>query len=198
MESISIETKNIKLRPLLPSDVSEIFNWMYDLRNLHLWWADRTVLSYKQFVEDLNFRLDRFFGHFFVVEDKGTDAQSRSIIGLTYTYNVNYVDHHSYLCVYLIPERTQKGIGYDVGYTMCNYLFSTFGFRKIYAEIFEYNTASTKICMRNGFLEEGRLLNHRWYLNKYWDLIILALTRESFMKQKRPEVASLAFSQFQK
>lgn len=182
MNLIKLETTRIKLRPMINDDLPIFFNWMSDTRNLHLWWADRDILSYEQFINDFHRRDRGFFGHFFTVQEVASQKENStsSVIGLTYTYNVNYIDKHAYLAVYLIPEKTKQNLGFEVGYLITQYLFLMFGFRKLYAEIFEYNEPSLKICKSNGFIQEGVLNQHRWYDSKYWDLYILALTREAF------------------
>ena len=114
------------------------------------------------------------------------ESDSVSTVGMIYTYNENMVDKYTYLCIYLPPEFTAQNIGPEAGYMFCNYLFKTYGFRKIYAEIVAYNTPSLKASLRNGFVKEGRLVEHRWFQEKFWDLYILALTFERFKKLPAP------------
>lgn len=180
----SLTSRRLRLRPVNPDDYKMLFQWHSDVHNLHLWWADRTILSFDEFVDDLRRRLRSHIQTMFMV-DMLQDGDAIPV-GMTYTYNANMVDRFTYLCVYLSPEHTRKGIGPEAGYLVAKYLFSYFGFRKIYAEIFAYNAASLKSSLRNGFREEGCLKSHRWFGDRYWDLHILAITEEDFKKLVAP------------
>lgn len=188
MTPISLKTRRISLRPMLNDDIDVFFQWMSEKNNHYMWWTDRQLFSYQHFVEDFHHRNRSFFGQFFTVESLEPDSElESSIIGLTYTYKVNYIDRFAYICIYLIPEETKQGLGYDVGYTFINYLFSTFGFRKIYSEIFQFNEPSIKISKRSGFVKEGTLREHHWFQDRYWDLLTFSLTRENFNQLAKPE-----------
>lgn len=110
MKITTLETERIQLRPMVDNDLPIFFDWMSDIRNLHLWWADRNILSYNQFVDDFYHRDRSFFGHFFTIAESNASQDNRapSAIGLTYTYNLNYIDKFTYLAVYLVPEKTRQ------------------------------------------------------------------------------------------
>jgi hypothetical protein len=69
MRIANLENSRTKLRPMVDSDLPVFFRWMSDTRNLHLWWADREILSFDQFVDDFRRRDRGFFGHFFTVQE---------------------------------------------------------------------------------------------------------------------------------
>ncbi len=175
---IALQNEHIRLRPLLKSDYETIFEWHSDLRSLHLWWDDREILPYEAFVEDFQRRLRRHIDTLFLIENKETKA----LIGMVYSYNTSLIDKYTYLCIYLIPEATQQGIGAVAGQMFGNYLYAQYGFRKVYAEVMAFNSPSLKICQRNGFTEEARLKEHRWFNGKYWDQIILSIQLEEAIK----------------
>ena len=62
------------------------------------------------------------------------------------------------------------------------YVFAYFPFRKLYAEIFEYNENSRRIAEKLGFKLVGRLRNHVWYGDRFWDALHFSLTREDWSR----------------
>ncbi|MCP4522471.1 MAG: GNAT family N-acetyltransferase [Cytophagales bacterium] len=158
-----------QLRPISKEDYPFIYECQTDLRNLHLWWEDRDLYSYESFVDDFQRRLRRFIHTFCIIE------HNNEPVGFIYNYNTDFVDKYTYLCVYLKPEATAQGLGKMVTYDFLKFLYTQFGFRKVYAEIKGYNEPSLKITQRNGFVEEGCLKNHTWFDGKYWDLYIMTL-----------------------
>lgn len=126
----TLKSKRVHLRPLNPDDYRILFLWHSDTRNLHLWWADRNILSFEEFIEDFQRRLKTFIQTIFMIE---TVQDTKQVpVGIVYTYNTNLIDRYTYLCIYLSPEHTAKGIGPEAGYLVADYLFAHFGFRKIY------------------------------------------------------------------
>lgn len=178
----TFKSERLSLRPLNPDDYKTLFLWHSDLRNMHLWWADRNILSYEEFVEDLQRRLKTFIQLILMIDVEQGEEGDPVTAGMIYTYNTNLVDRYVYLCVYLVPEYTAKGIGPEAGFLIADYLFKYFGFRKIYSEIFAYNTPSLKAALKNGFKEEGCLKAYRWFGDRHWDLHILSITESDFKK----------------
>lgn len=168
---------NIILRPISKADYDFIYDCQTDLRNLHLWWEEKDLLTYEAFVDDFQKKLRRFIHTFCIAEYKGTP------IGFIYNYNTNFVDQYTYICVYLKPEATAQGLGKIVAYQFGQFLYKQYGFRKVYAEIKGYNEPSLKIVKRNGFEEEGRLKNHCWFDGRFWDMYIYALYLEKVFRK---------------
>jgi len=181
----TLKSKRLCLRPVGPEDYRTIFLWHSDPQNLYLWFADRHIPSFEEFVEDFRRRLRTYIQIIFIIEII-QDKKEQTPVGMVYTYNTSLIDRYTYLCVYLSPEHTAKGIGPEAGYLTAEYLFTYFGFRKIYSEVFAYNHVSLKAAFKNGFREEGCLKAHRWFGDRYWDLHILAITLEDFKKLVAP------------
>lgn len=169
----------ISLRPVNMEDYEVLFLWHTDARNIHLWWADRHVLSYEQFVEDFRSQFNGFMQAFFMVDFEDADGETKPV-GLVYTYNTNWIDRFTYLSVYLSPEYTGQQFGPFAAYLIVKHLFAYYGFRKIYSEIYAYNSPSLTASLRYGFEEEGRLKDYRWFGDRFWDLHILSVTIERF------------------
>jgi RimJ/RimL family protein N-acetyltransferase len=174
----TLKGERVDLRPINPEDYPTLFQWHSQMGNLAMWWADRQLVSYEEFVDDFQRRLGSLIQVILIVEVAGQECHTP--VGMAYSYNTNLIDRYTHLCVYLSPEHTAHGIGPEAGVLFVDYLFSYFGFRKVYAEIFGYNQPSIKAALSNGFAEEGRLSDHRWFGNRYWDLHILSISRQKF------------------
>ena len=177
--------KYVCLRPITREDYRSIFKFQTDMRQLHLWWADRDILPFEEFVEDLQRRLRRFIQTIFIIES----ATEKQPVGIIYSYNANLIDRHAYLCVYLSPEYVGKNMGPEASKLFGDYLFQYYGFRKLYAEIISYNQGSLRLARWNGFVQEGCLKDYRWFSNRYWDLHILSISAEEFNQRMKVQDA---------
>jgi RimJ/RimL family protein N-acetyltransferase len=111
------------------------------------------------------------------------ETQSGHTIGMVYTYKVDFVNRHAFICTYLDAKYRGQFYGAEASILFVDYIFSYFDFRKIYAEIYEYNQASMQNSLKGGFVSEGILRNHRWYKSEYHDMYILALYKEVFYQR---------------
>lgn len=171
--------KHVILRPITRDDYKDIFRFQTDMRQLYLWWADRDILSFEEFVEDFQRRLRRFIQTIFIIES----VNEKKTVGMIYSYNANLIDRYAYLCVYLSPEYVGKNMGPEASKLFANYLFQYYGFRKLYAEIISYNQGSLRLARWNGFVQEGCLKEYRWFGHRYWDLHILSISVEEFIQR---------------
>jgi len=67
------------------------------------------------------------------------------------------------------------------------YLFDSFPIRKIYCHAYDYNQESIRLMRSGGFVEEGRFREFVWWRDRYWDMHVLALSRETWRAGERGE-----------
>lgn len=175
--TISIVGRHIALRPLLASDLQSIFQWRSNISDLHLWFQRPEILSFDEFLNDFNGFVKNFV-HVLMVLTRPTTANVP--IGMVYSYRPDYLNGHTFLCAFLASEYRGYLYGAEGSMLFVDYLFSYFPFRKIYAEVYEYNDDSLHNVTKGGWREEGRLKKHRWYSDDYKDMLIFALYREDF------------------
>lgn len=60
--------------------------------------------------------------------------------------------------------------------------FVDYPIRKVYFEIYDYNTQSLSSNLQAGFTEEGCLKEYRYHNGVFHDLHILAMSRQDFYK----------------
>jgi RimJ/RimL family protein N-acetyltransferase len=172
----SIIGRHIILRPFLTNDLEDVFTWRSDTADLHLWFQRPEILSWEEFVDDFGGFLRSYIHIIMMIEAPSSDSS----IGMIYSYKPDYLNGHVFLCAYLKAKCRQHFYGAEAGLLFIDYLFSYFPFRKLYGEVYEHNTHSLNNLVKGGWIEEGRLRKHRWHLNNYEDMLILALYREDF------------------
>lgn len=179
MEIVSIVGRHLLLRPFLNEDLSIVFGWRSKVSDLFLWYQRPEILSFDEFCADFaGFR--RNIIHVLMMITLGPNQNA---IGMVYSYKADYINGHAFLCTYLDENYRQSLYGGEATLLFLEYLFGYFSFRKVYAEIYDYNSVSLSNSIKGGFVEEGRYKSHKWYKNAYRDMIILALYREAFFSK---------------
>jgi len=106
-----------------------------------------------------------------------------TLIGFLQAYGINLVDGWCFLSAYFAPEYRRQRYGAEAFLPFVDHLFRHFNLRKIYMEMQEFNMSFYDVAIKTGaFVEEGRFRSHTYHDNRYWDLIRVALYRESWDK----------------
>jgi RimJ/RimL family protein N-acetyltransferase len=88
--------------------------------------------------------------------------------------NIDKVNHNAETWIYLGESNMKgKGIGKKVYIEFVKSF--TFNFHKIYANIAEFNTSSTNMYQKSGFVLEGCFKDQLFFENKYHNLLRYAL-----------------------
>lgn len=171
IQEVMLRGKRVKLRPWENSDLNKLYEWRNDLSTLHLWSVKRHTVSYDEFVAEMNadFATDR---HIQLMIERVVD---NSVIGTIYSYGAQFVDGYCFITTYVEPVETGAGFGAEAVALMLAYLFSYFGFHKIYADAYDYNEVSNQCLSNAGFVEEGRFREHRYFASKRYDLVRYAI-----------------------
>ncbi len=76
-----------------------------------------------------------------------------------------------------------KGYGKDTIMTMMRYAFEELGLERLDGSMIEYNEASLAVYIRKcGWKEEGRQRNYYFRKNRYWDKIVVGVTRMDYFE----------------
>jgi RimJ/RimL family protein N-acetyltransferase len=114
-----------------------------------------------------------------------TARKSQVPIGLVVAYNADQRDGHAYFAVLMSKEAERSGYGIAAAELFIHYLFNTWPFRKLYAEIPEYNLPVLGNRMGALLKEEGRLKGHFYCDGQWWDQITVAIYPEDFRTSTR-------------
>lgn len=174
--ALGLISRRIRLRSYQRDDIDALYRWHTDLEHLHLWTQDREILPYDRFVARFERRMKNRIDLFFTAEH----IPSKTLVGFVYNYGSDSVDRTTYLTVFVDQQSKTRGFGIDVSILFLNYLFCHFGFRKVYSEVYAFNSHVVRIAEKAGFTIEGCLKEHRWWNGKFWDQYIYTITEHNF------------------
>lgn len=119
--------------------------------------------------------LKYFFHEFFIIE-----SMDNEFIGFIYSYESELKDRHCKMTVYITEKYRNTGIGAYVGLKFMDYLFINYPYRRLYCDVYEYNTQSLNSLLQCGLEEMGRMKEYQFYDGEYYDLVLLTISREVF------------------
>lgn len=177
-------TANAALRPLNDADVEVLYYSSLDPKSAHTWRFRGATASPEQFRAAL-------FGNGVLAQFMVTPREQRGYgVGLVAAYAPDHSAGHCSVAVQRAdnhsPEPSTGKLMLEGTLTFLSYLFDHFNFRKIYFEIPEFNQRIVEGWSESILVEEGRLKNHYYFGERFWDQIIYALYREPW-----DEVAAL-------
>lgn len=179
METIKLSGKGIYLKPVSDEDLSYLYSKECDLEEKHLWSENRCIPVAFEYKNEFWDRLKHFYHTFFMIYSKKENMP----IGFLFSYRYSTNDRIAYTTIYIEKEYRQTYASAVAGTLFCDYLFTFYDLRKIYAMVYDYNNASKGFLAHGGFVQEGRLKEYRYYNGKYYDMLTLALYRDVFYEK---------------
>jgi hypothetical protein len=161
-----------RLVALLPAHYPAIYQLAVQENVAAFRWRHRgNIPSYEAFVQSLYSSV--------LIQFAVTSTREQSgIFGLVVAYNANPIDQTTYLAVLSQAKygaATMEGVLLFV-----RYILAFWPFRKLYVELPEYNLPQFATAVKAGLLvEEGRLFENSYYSDRYWDKLIMSISREA-------------------
>ena len=87
----------------------------------------------------------------------------------------------------IFKEYRGKGFGLKSFYMIFKYLFESINVHTIYAKVGEYNETSLIAAQKAGYKITGRIPESLYRKGNYWDNILLAITKDEFYENLKPE-----------
>lgn len=174
-------TDSIEMRDISESDAQCVYGMYQNKSQLHLWSPNTEFDGFEKFKEMLNRRLAHRWDHGSVFIDKKTEK----VIGFAYCYNANEFNNNACVCLYVDRPYIGQTYALQASYMYLNNLFIAFKYRKLYAEVYSYNSRCVRLLRRIGFSEEGCLREHQSWDGKYWDQLIFSITSEMFEVKRK-------------
>ncbi len=174
---MNIKGKKITLRAIEESDLELLHKWSNDTET-------QDMIGHLHFPSSMdyhklwfqNLKNDQFNQRLAI------DAPDLGIIGLSSIMNIDWRNNHAWHGVMLGNVDTRgKGYGVDAVMATMRYAFEELHFERLDGALIEYNTVSYSFyCKKLGWKEEGRRKN--WYFRKgrYWDRIIVGITKKDY------------------
>ena len=153
-------------------DMKNLFRVYSDYSEQYKLFSVMSIHNYDSFVELFRRQADRYT-EFNIIEVDNMFA------GFVAAYDYKKNDGHIKVMIYIEPTYRFSLIGM-AGIEFLNILFQYYNIRKIYTEVYDYNSDSIKYHYNAGFTEECRLNEYKFFGGKYWDVIYFSISRDAF------------------
>jgi RimJ/RimL family protein N-acetyltransferase len=180
---MSIPGNKVRLRAVEADDLPLLHRWANDevlWMNLGGWRFPSNFESLRAWhaglkADSLNHRL--------VIETLDGDR----VIGTANLVDIDWKNRNAFHGMLLgPPELRGQGYGFDTVMAMMRYAFDELGLERLDTDIIEFNAASLALYIgKCGWKEEGR--RRRWHFRqgRYWDKILMGVTREDYAQVVR-------------
>lgn len=108
--------------------------------------------------------------------------QTEKVIGRLRIQNINYLHHNCEIGLDILPEYRGKGYGYKSYKMVLEFLFKHLNMNMVYLKVADFNPDAKKLYEKVGFTETGRLPQFYYRHGKYWDYVIMSITRYVYQK----------------
>ncbi|MBN1364110.1 MAG: GNAT family N-acetyltransferase [Syntrophaceae bacterium] len=110
------------------------------------------------------------------------EAPDLGLIGTANLVEIDWKNNHAFHGMMLgNKDMRGKGYGIDTIMAVMRYAFEELHMERLDSAIIEYNETSLKVyCRRCGWKEEGRMRNWYFRKNRYWDKIIVGITKGDY------------------
>lgn len=170
----SYRSHNTTIRPLEPSDIPVLYQATLRPQSAHRWRFRGRTPSPEEF-ESVLFGRD-VLAQFIVIEAGGGRP-----VGLVVGYDPDTTSGHCSVAVQRAWDHDRSaGLMFEGAFVMVQYLFDHFNLRKLYFDVPEYNLTLFSQSPGSLLVEEGRLIDHYYYGDRYWDRVTFALYRSTW------------------
>lgn len=110
------------------------------------------------------------------------DVPEFGIIGTVSLVEIDWKNKHAFHGM-LLGNIKQRGAGFgtDTIMAVMRYAFEELGLERLDGSIIEYNEISLNVyCKKCGWKEEGRQRNWYFRKNRFWDKILVGITRKDY------------------
>lgn len=179
--------ENLILRPLKRSDSEVVKKWRNDLETIKM----AQLIRFPKTDE-----MDKeWWDH--VLTDKSnrniyfavTIKSSQNIIGIIQLTNIDWISGTAVWGLIIGDKSNQgKGYGTEAARILFDYAFNVLNLRKIFGYPIEFNKSTLRMHKKIGqFSEEGRLKKHVYFENKYYDVLIISIFKEEYLRNQIPD-----------
>jgi RimJ/RimL family protein N-acetyltransferase len=117
--------------------------------------------------------------------------RSRRRLGVASVTSADMRNGTAYFSVVSDPAVVGTSLMIEAAGLAIEYVFQTWPFRKLYAEVPEYNLRTFGSVTERYFRREGRLTDHVFLDGRYWDVHVLATDRATWQAEGSPRIARL-------
>lgn len=111
------------------------------------------------------------------------EAPELGLVGISSIINIDWRNNHAWHGVVLgEPKARRKGYGIDAIMATMRYAFDELHLERLDGSMIEYNALShaTYCGKRLGWKDEGRRRNYYFRRGRYWDQLLVGITRQDY------------------
>ena len=166
----SLKGESIYFKALSTDDVHEIHSYASDEDvSLFIGWPLMNTLNETRSYIDVMLKRELEGTHYYAsIIQKTTEA----IVGTAMIFNFDHEANKAEIGYVLHKDYWGKGYGTESVALMNNFAFKTLNLHKIYANVVDENIGSARILEKNKFVLEGRLRDHYFIEDKYYDALV--------------------------
>lgn len=174
---MNIQGKKVLLRAIEETDLQLIHQWANDPE---IW----NLLGGWHFPGSSDYTKSWFEG---LKSDKqnqrlAIETPDLGLIGTANIIDIDWKNRNAFHGMMLGDKNIRgKGYGIDAVMTIMRYAFDELGLERLDGSIIEYNTISYSFyCDKLGWKEEGKRRNYYFRKGRFWDQIIVGITKEDY------------------
>lgn len=174
---MEVRGKTIILRAIEADDLKQLNDWANDPEIQYAlggWHFPTSMQDQKKWFERLSASSvdQRFAIH----------TEELGLIGTANLVDIDWKNRHAFHGMLLgSKELRGKGIGLDTVMAVMRYAFDELGLERLDGSMIEYNAASLKLYLTKcGWKEEGRQRNWYYRQGRFWDRILVGVTRNDY------------------
>jgi len=107
---------------------------------------------------------------------------SGKVIGMVRIQNIDSVNAHCEVGLDIVPTHRGKGYGTSSYRMVLEYLFLHYNMHMVYLRVAEFNERAIRLYEQLGFVETGRFTEYLFRNGKFWDYILMTMTRDRYMQ----------------
>lgn len=174
---MNIKGRKLTLRAIEEADLPVLHKWANDpdlqdvMGNIHF---PSSMDFHKLWFENLkNDQLNQRLA---------IDAPDVGLMGISSIVNIDWRNNHAWHGVMLGDVNVRgKGYGVDAVMATMRYAFDEMHLERLDGSLIEYNQTSYSFyCEKLGWKEEGRRRNYYFHRGRYWDQIVVGVTRHDY------------------
>lgn len=109
----------------------------------------------------------------------------KEIIGRLRIQNINFLHNNCEVGLDILTKYRGLGYGLKSYKMLLEFLFMHYNMNMVYLKVADFNPNAKKLYEKVGFKECGRLPQFYYRYGKYWDYIIMYITKEDYFKLKQ-------------
>jgi [ribosomal protein S5]-alanine N-acetyltransferase len=166
----SLEGEQVYFKALNIDDVQEIHDYASDKEVSRFigWNLMNTLNETRELIETMIQRESEGTHLYASIVLKSTQA----IIGTAMIFNFDRVANHAEIGYVFHKDYWGKGYGTEIVALMSDFAFTSLNLHKLHACVVDANIGSARILEKNGYELEGRLKDHYFIEDQYYDSLL--------------------------